>query len=192
VAQPSPDDRGVSAGEVVRVAPHALDAMVSHAREAAPGECCGLLVGAPALVEEAARARNTAGRDTRYLIDPADHFAAIRRARASERQVVGAYHSHPFTAARPSVTDVEEAHPDFLYLIVSLAPADEPDHEALGRGIAWQGAAIRGWRLRGAAHGGGVLGRRPSQANRPVGTREKPPGNFAEVRLVADGEEKDS
>jgi len=70
----------------------------------------------------------TSGSPTTYLVDPADHFAAIRRARAQGRSVVGAYHSHPRSPAIPSPTDVREAHdPDFVYLIVSLADPRTPD-----------------------------------------------------------------
>ena len=59
---------------------------------------------------------------TRYLIHPVDHFRAIRGARADGLEVVGAYHSHPASAAIPSATDIAEATSgaDFVYLIVSL------------------------------------------------------------------------
>jgi proteasome lid subunit RPN8/RPN11 len=67
------------------------------------------------------RARNLEARATRYLIDPEDHFAAIRSARADGLEVVGAYHSHPSSAPLPSATDVAEADSgsDFVYVIVS-------------------------------------------------------------------------
>ena len=40
---------------------------------------------------------------------------------------MGAYHSHPRSAAVPSATDLAEAHyEEFMYDIVSLA-GDEPD-----------------------------------------------------------------
>jgi [CysO sulfur-carrier protein]-S-L-cysteine hydrolase len=103
------------------------EAIVAHARAEAPIECCGLLLGTPALVEDAYRAANLRQSPTTYLVDPADHFAAIRRARAEGRRVVGAYHSHPRSAAIPSPTDRREAHPDFVYVIVSLADPRTPD-----------------------------------------------------------------
>jgi proteasome lid subunit RPN8/RPN11 len=72
-------------------------------------------------------ARNLAESPTRFLIDPSDHIAAIRRARRRGRQVVGFYHSHPTSAAFPSETDRREAnYPDHLYLIVGLA-AEPPE-----------------------------------------------------------------
>ena len=100
--------------------------MLAHAREEAPRECCGLLIGKGETVERSVRARNIETRSTRYSIDPEDHFAAIRAARSEDREVVGAYHSHPASAPVPSATDVAEANSgsDFLYVIVSLAGED--------------------------------------------------------------------
>jgi proteasome lid subunit RPN8/RPN11 len=113
----------------VAIAARVLADVVAHARDEAPNECCGLLVGdarPPVRIESSIRARNA--RDSpavAYLIDPRDHFAAIRQARAAGQDVVGAYHSHPRSPPRPSATDLAEAHGGgFVYVIVSLA--DEP------------------------------------------------------------------
>jgi proteasome lid subunit RPN8/RPN11 len=97
--------------------------MLSHAREEAPRECCGLLVGNSESVVRSVRARNRHVMATRYLIDPEDHFAAIRSARKDGLEIVGAYHSHPSSAPVPSATDVAEANSgaDFVYVIVSPA-----------------------------------------------------------------------
>jgi proteasome lid subunit RPN8/RPN11 len=95
--------------------------MLAHAREEAPRECCGLLVGRGTSIVRSVRARNLDAVATRYLIDPGDHFAAIRFARTEGLDVVGAYHSHPSSTPMPSATDIAEADsgPDFLYVIVS-------------------------------------------------------------------------
>jgi proteasome lid subunit RPN8/RPN11 len=99
-----------------------IESILAHAREAAPRECCGLLVGKGRAIERSVRARNLDDRPTRYLIDPANHFAAIRAARSEGRDVIGAYHSHPASAPVPSATDIAEANSssDFIYVIVSL------------------------------------------------------------------------
>jgi proteasome lid subunit RPN8/RPN11 len=95
---------------------------VAHARETAPRECCGLLLGRGDEIVEAVPARNVADDPaTRFLIDPADHFAALRTARARRLDVVGFYHSHPASPPEPSPRDVAEfSYPDHLYAIVSL------------------------------------------------------------------------
>jgi len=112
----------------MRVDRGALDAIVAHAREAAPAECCGLLLGHEAEVVEAMRARNVAEEQrSRFVIDPQDHIEGRRDARRRGLEVVGFYHSHPGSPATPSETDRREAsYPAHLYLIVSLAAAS-PD-----------------------------------------------------------------
>jgi proteasome lid subunit RPN8/RPN11 len=104
------------------ISPNVIADMLAHARSEAPRECCGLLVGKGESVVRSVRARNLDAKPSRYLIDPEDHFAAIRAAREAGLEVVGAYHSHPSSAPVPSPTDVAEANSgsDFLYVIVSL------------------------------------------------------------------------
>lgn len=105
-----------------------IAAMVAHAREAAPDECCGVLLGRGDVIVEAVRARNAAEHAaTRFLIDPKDHIDARREARTRGLDVVGFYHSHPRSGAAPSDTDrAEAAYPGSLYVIVGLG-ADLPD-----------------------------------------------------------------
>lgn len=100
-----------------------VDALVAEAVAAAPCEACGLLVGRGHVVQQIVPARNVDQSPTRYTIDPADHFAALRAARRDGLAVIGAYHSHPAGPPVPSPADRAEAAPDFLYLIVGLAPA---------------------------------------------------------------------
>jgi proteasome lid subunit RPN8/RPN11 len=100
----------------------ASDAIVARAIEAAPNECCGFLLGRDDEIVEAVRARNIAEEPDRgFLIDPADHFAAIRGGRERGLEVIGFYHSHPASAPDPSPRDVAEfSYSGHLYAIVSL------------------------------------------------------------------------
>jgi len=115
------------------VARAVIDAVVSHARSAAPDECCGLLLGAEGRVVDARPARNAADdARRRYVLDPKDHFDGRREARARGLDVIGFYHSHPRSPAAPSESDRAEATYDgHLYLIVGLAA--EPPEVALYR-----------------------------------------------------------
>ena len=122
---------------MITIGPHTLEDIVGHARAEAPLECCGLLigrvsttaaVGSHVVVESSARMRNIRDSATRYQVDPAEHFAAIRKARSEGREIVGAYHSHPRSAPVPSPTDIAEAvGPGFLYVIVSLLDDRNPE-----------------------------------------------------------------
>ena len=112
----------------VRIASGALEAVIAHARDVAPVECCGLLLGSPDAIVDAARARNIADDPaSRFLIDPKDHIDGRREARRRSLEVVGFYHSHPRSPAIPSARDrAEVGYPDDLYLIVSLL-AEPPE-----------------------------------------------------------------
>ncbi len=97
------------------------DDVVAHARDAAPAECCGLLVGTTDSIVAAVRAANLSDNPARFLLDPADHIRARRAARERGLDVIGFYHSHPHSDARPSPTDLAEAsYPDHIYLIVGV------------------------------------------------------------------------
>lgn len=121
---PAPDD------ERCEIPAAVLEQIVRHARETAPVECCGLLigrVGPPCRIDRAIATRNARGGTTQYLVHPDDHFAAIRQARAEALEVVGAYHSHPNGRPEPSPTDLEEAaDPALVHLIASLQPDGTP------------------------------------------------------------------
>jgi proteasome lid subunit RPN8/RPN11 len=104
-----------------------VDRVVSHARQAAPAECCGLLVGTVSRIVDAIPTRNIADSPSRFLIDPKDHIDGRREARGRGLDVIGFYHSHPHSPARPSARDRDEfGYPDHLYLIVSLL-VDPPE-----------------------------------------------------------------
>jgi proteasome lid subunit RPN8/RPN11 len=110
-----------------------IAAIVAHAREAAPDECCGMLMGRGDAIVEAVRARNAAASaTTRFVIDPKDHIDARREGRARGLDVVGFYHSHPASGAAFSETDrAEAAYPGSLHMIVGLG-AEAPEVRVFG------------------------------------------------------------
>ena len=106
----------------MKIRQQTLDLIVAHAVEDLPNECCGLLLGTAEMIEDAVRARNTKRSRTRFQVEPADHFAAMRRARAAGIEIVGAYHSHPSGPSGPSETDrARLTDPSMFHLIISLA-----------------------------------------------------------------------
>jgi proteasome lid subunit RPN8/RPN11 len=120
-------DPGLRSGVGPTISSVAIDAILLHARDAAPEECCGLLVGQAASVVEAFATRNLAESPSRFRIDPKDHIDGLRRARRRGLDVIGFYHSHPRSSAAPSETDVAEAsYPNHLCLIVGLG-SDPPE-----------------------------------------------------------------
>jgi len=115
------DGKWQMAGEM-QIAASALSDILRHARETAPRECCGLLVGHGSLVLESVRSPNVDPDPSRYEIDARVHVATNRRLRGTSRAVIGAYHSHPHSPAWPSASDLAETYyAEFIWVIVSLA-----------------------------------------------------------------------
>lgn len=101
---------------------------MAHARESAPQECCGLVLGVDEVARRVLRCRNVHPTpETRYLVDRTQLFEAFKASDDFDRELVAIYHSHPRSAAYPSPTDRAEAQwPLAAYVLVSLR-ADEPE-----------------------------------------------------------------
>ena len=102
-----------------------VEAMIAHARETAPAECCGLIGG---ISETRAvtlyRLRNvTPHPESAYEAAPEDLFNAQRQMRERGEDLLAIYHSHPRASdPSPSETDVRLAYyPTAKYLIIGLA-----------------------------------------------------------------------
>jgi proteasome lid subunit RPN8/RPN11 len=96
-----------------------VEKMKKHALCDLPIECCGLLIGNSKIIEQAVPAENILASESRYLVNPSDHFEALRVARSKGLSVIGAYHSHPKGPTVPSSVDLLEAsYEEFLYVIV--------------------------------------------------------------------------
>ena len=102
-----------------------VDAMIAHARETAPEECCGLIGGiSEARAVTLYRLRNvTPHRESAYEAAPEDLFAAQRQMRERGEDLLAIYHSHPRASdPSPSETDVRLTYyPTARYLIIGLA-----------------------------------------------------------------------
>ena len=130
---------------MIRLTQVHLNEIVSHAREAAPHECCGLIGGASnGQAQTIYRTRNLAPNpEVTYEAAPEDLFAAQRAMRERDEQLIAIYHSHPRSDdPQPSATDVRLAYyPAAVYLIVGLG-ATEPCVRAFRiseREGSWQG-----------------------------------------------------
>ena len=105
-----------------------ISAVVAHARESAPGECCGLIGGTvDNYAKSIYRLRNiTANPELGYEAAPEELFAAQRQMRERGEGLLAIYHSHPRASnPHPSETDVRLAYyPSAIYLIVGLAGSE--------------------------------------------------------------------
>jgi proteasome lid subunit RPN8/RPN11 len=107
-----------------------MERIHKHLESGYPNESCGVMLGKDGLITEVVAADNErtgqppTGRESarnRYLIDPLAYLKIERDADKRGLQILGIYHSHPDVAARPSQFDLDDAWPNFSYLIVSVA-----------------------------------------------------------------------
>jgi [CysO sulfur-carrier protein]-S-L-cysteine hydrolase len=106
------------------------DTLVAHARAQYPNEACALL-GGNGRVAKVYALPNAEASPTFYLVEPRAQLAAMNEMDERGWDLVGIFHSHTFSEAYPSRTDVElAAYPDAHYLILSLADRDAPELRA--------------------------------------------------------------
>lgn len=108
------------------------EVLVAHARRAYPNEACALLAGhddgGTRTVTRVYALPNVEASPTFYRVEPRAQLAAMNEMDDHDWELVGIFHSHTFTEAYPSRTDVQlAAYPDAAYLILSLADVDVPD-----------------------------------------------------------------
>src|SRR3954453_20799051 len=107
-----------------------IDAMITHARADYPDEACGVVVG-PEGSDHAERfvpMTNAERSPTFFQFDSGEQFALHKEMDGRDEEIVVVYHSHTFTQASPSRTDITMAsEPQAHYVLVSLAEsgADE-------------------------------------------------------------------
>jgi proteasome lid subunit RPN8/RPN11 len=99
------------------------DALVQHAQQDAPNECCGYARLDDGRVAEVFRSENLRHSPYGYELDPKSLLAANDLDDGGHGVMI--YHSHPRSPAEPSQTDINLAHyPHWLYVIVSPAASD--------------------------------------------------------------------
>ena len=120
---------------MIHIEPEAWAAMVAHAREAYPNECCGAMLGVVAgdqtggdqtdgdkAVRIAMRLENAfaGAQAARYELRPEDLLAADKAAREREMDLIGIYHSHPDCDAYFSKTDLQNSCPWYSFVVLSI------------------------------------------------------------------------
>ena len=103
------------------------ETLVAHARAEYPNEACALLAGRDHTVAKVYALPNAEASPTFYVVEPKAQLEAMNDMDDLDLDLVGIFHSHTFTEAYPSRTDVElAAYPEATYLILSLADLEAP------------------------------------------------------------------
>jgi proteasome lid subunit RPN8/RPN11 len=122
--------------------------LIVHAQEGDPDEVCGMLAGRDGQVERVFRVRNTADevtaesgvfrdratgvaspgrRAVHYYMDPRDQLRVYNEIDDLGLDLIGYYHSHTHTEARPSPTDLRLATDlTSFYVLISLSDERYP------------------------------------------------------------------
>lgn len=143
------------ADNALHMSPALRAALVEHAFQGDPDEVCGILAGHGTRVARVCPVRNTAdvvtaergvfrdrssgvatagSKPVHYYMDPRDQLRVYSELDDADLDVVGYYHSHTHTEARPSPTDIRLAVDlAAVYLLVGLEDRANP--------------SVRAWRI---------------------------------------------
>ena len=117
----------ITSAPTARLTRSVYEDMVAHALEERPFEGCGLLAGSAGLITTIYRCQNAADfNGVRYEIAPRDILRITREIDDADLELLAIYHSHPYTRAYPSATDVSIAGWPVFYILVSLVDFRHP------------------------------------------------------------------
>ena len=115
-----------------------IDQLIAQARQDAPNETCGYLLGIPSqlpsseeegqgvvakesVVTENYWMENIDHSPEHFSFAPKDQFAALKYVRSKDLKILANWHSHPASPSRPSQEDLRLANdPTIRYAILSL------------------------------------------------------------------------
>jgi proteasome lid subunit RPN8/RPN11 len=93
--------------------------MLEHVDRQAPLEACGLLAGRNGRVEKVLLVPNQAQSPVRFVMEPYEQLEAFNWIDSHGLELLGIFHSHPSGPETASVTDIEEAAYEVVYMIWS-------------------------------------------------------------------------
>ncbi len=90
-----------------------------------PNEACGYLAGKDGVGLKLIPMTNVDHSPEHFTMDAKEQFQAVKDARSEGLKLIGIYHTHPETPARPSNEDIKLAYdPNISYLITSMIDED--------------------------------------------------------------------
>jgi [CysO sulfur-carrier protein]-S-L-cysteine hydrolase len=112
----------------VRISQQLIDEIIAHAREEAPNECCGMIGGKDGVATSVHRVANEFASPLRFRMESGEQIKTWNAIEAAGEEMVGIYHSHTSSPARPSQTDINESEmwESAIHVIASLEDPDRP------------------------------------------------------------------
>lgn len=106
-------------------------AILKQAKDEFDHECCGFLAGRKKdeniYIDKVFPMRNIDNSSEHFSMEPEEQFEKIKAIRSLGMQMLGNYHSHPYSPSRPSEEDKRLSFdPNVIYSILSLQNKEEP------------------------------------------------------------------
>ncbi|MFZ5641238.1 MAG: M67 family metallopeptidase [Bacillota bacterium] len=110
---------------MIKISRGHVECIIQQAREHLPVECCGILAGRvegeSIEVVDVYSMTNVDQSPEHFSLDPEEQFKVYYVIREKGLKLLGNYHSHPASPARPSQEDIRLAYdPEAVYMILSL------------------------------------------------------------------------
>lgn len=110
---------------IIKLTKELYQKIEADAKDRAPKEACGLIGGVvnkeAIKVKSVYPLKNLDQAEDHYSMEPQEQFQVVKKLREKEQKLIGNYHSHPLTPARPSDEDKRLAYDeDLIYFILSL------------------------------------------------------------------------
>lgn len=110
----------------IKISRNDFDAMFAYAKAELPKEACGLVAGTEIdcgkIVKRIYFLTNLDKSSEHFSLSPREQLDTVKDVRQNGWQLIGNWHSHPTTPARPSQEDIRLARdPKAIYFILSLA-----------------------------------------------------------------------
>ena len=101
--------------------------MLAHVQAKYPLEACGLLAGQVGQPKDIYLIDNTLKSPVLFEMDAQQQLAAMLDVEKRDTIILAVFHSHPAGPAKPSETDIRQAHyPEWLQIIISLEDRSNP------------------------------------------------------------------
>lgn len=109
----------------VKLSHQHIQLIKAECKKHSPNEACGVLVGRNEkgwiVVEKVVPIKNSRPSDRSFELDPQEHYRIWNLADKEGLDIVGVYHTHPHSRARPSTWDQETMENDrSLWIIAGI------------------------------------------------------------------------
>ncbi len=101
--------------------------LVEYSKQESPNEACAILAGKNNSISRIYLMKNIQEQPDSFLMAPEEQFKVIKDIRKKKLEMLGIFHTHPDSPARPSIRDISMAfYTEVVYFILSLEDSDNP------------------------------------------------------------------